>query len=812
MSQLQQWLRRYSLRVQMGVVFWLVTLIALLFLALFYGRLTYSALIGRENQTLYAAASRTANGVDGFIEASLEAIRTEATLPTIVEYASLLPDQRAGSEEEVVAAETLEMLHNKDLIHIASYAILDANGRNLLDTHLANIGRDEQEAEYFRRALLTGLPYVSSVYFSQPAGEVNFYFSSPIRNPIGQIVGVLRVQYSAAILQVLVAESYGLAGENSYAVLLDENMMWLANDVDPTWLFKTVIRLNADLIARLQADGRLPNVPPDQLAANLPEFHRGLQNAANTPFFMTRMSANGGQNQAAVVLLETQPWVVVYVQPVDMFLAPIENLMQLTLLWTGLLLLLFILTAVVVSRWLTTPIVHLTAVAEKITAGDLTAQAQVTSGDEIGRLSLAFNEMTSQLRQTLEGLERREDALEAANARLETALLELQEAQEQIIQQERVTAVGQLAAGIAHDFNNIMMTIILSADMMLRSADLPPNMREKIMMVREQGQRAADLTQQILDFSRRSMMKRQDIDLRPFLRETHHLLKRTLPENIQLWLEMASESYIVNADASRLQQVALNLAINARNAMPDGGELHITLEKVSAEAGWIRPFPEMKGDEWVRLSVRDTGTGIAEDVLKHIFEPFFTTRAPLGSGLGLSQVDGIVRQLDGFIDVQTEVGIGTTFHIYLPAVPTASAKTAVAAQENLFYGHNETILLVEDDPHIRDSLHMTLEALNYRVLLAANGRKALLLYRQNAPQIDLVLTDLVMPEMGGEELLRILKAEYPAVKAVILTGYPLNEQPIDAWLAAEFVLYQKPITLEKLSRVLAQTLQPAAQK
>jgi CheY-like chemotaxis protein len=220
----------------------------------------------------------------------------------------------------------------------------------------------------------------------------------------------------------------------------------------------------------------------------------------------------------------------------------------------------------------------------------------------------------------------------------------------------------------------------------------------------------------------------------------------------------------------------------------------------------------MKGNEWVRLSVRDTGTGIAEDVLKHIFEPFFTTRAPLGSGLGLSQVDGIVRQLDGFIDVQTEVGIGTTFHIYLPAVLTASDKTAAAAQENLLYGHNETILLVEDDPHIRDSLHMTLEALNYRVLLAENGRKALQLYRQNAPQIDLVVTDVVMPQMGGEELLLILKEEYPAVKAVILTGYPLSEQPIDARLAAEFVLYQKPITLEKLSRVLAQTLQKEAQK
>ncbi len=806
MNRLQRWVRRYSLRAQMVAAFWFVALVALLFLAFFYIRLTQEALIEQGNQSLFAAASRTANGVDAFINANLDAIRTEATLPSIVGYAALPAEQRSGSEEELVAANTLERLRNKDLFYIESYAILDTNGRNLLDSDSTKVGQEEGEQEYFRKPLITGLPYASPVKFAQSVGGVNFYFSNPIRNHIGQIVGVLRMQYSVAILQQLVADSQRLVGQDSFAILLDENTVRLANDIAPDEIFKTVIPLDDEQIETLQANGRLPNLAPDQLATDLPELYEGLQNAANEPFFTTRIQANSGLNQAAVVQLETQPWWVVYVQPRELFLIPIQQFMQLIGLWTLLLMVLFILTGFIVSRWLTAPIVHLTAVAEQITAGDLTAQAQVTSGDEIGRLASAFNEMTAQLRQTLQGLERREDALEVTNVHLEAALVELKEAQEQIIQQERTAAVGQLAAGIAHDFNNIMMTIILSADTMLQASDLTPDARDKIIMMRKQGQRAADLTQQILDFSRRSMMKRKHVDLRPFLREIYILLKRTMPENIQLWLEMTSDACIVNADLSRLQQVVLNLAINARNAMLDGGELHLMLEKVSVQDGWQRPFPEMEGDDWVRLRVHDTGTGIPEDVLKHIFEPFYTTRAPLGSGLGLSQVDGIVRQLDGFIDVQTEVGIGTTFTVYLPAVATLS-KTAVTAQDDLVFGQNETILLVEDDPHIRDSLRMTLESLNYTVLTAANGRKALQLYQQNAQQIDLVLTDLVMPEMGGEELLTTLKQDYPFLKAVVLSGYPLSEQSAGGKLIEDFVLYQKPITLEKLSQVVAQALQ-----
>ena len=806
MKLFQKRVRRYSLRVQMVAAFWFVTLFALLFLTFFYIRLTRSALIDQGNQSLFAAASRTANGVDAFINSNLDAIRTEATLPSIVDYAALPADQKRASEEELVAANTLERLRNKDLFYIESYAILDANGRNWLDSDSTKTGQEEGAQEYFRRPLITGLPYVSPVLFAQSVGGVNFYFSTPIRNHIGQIVGVLRVQYSVAILQQLVADSQRLVGEDSFAILLDENTVRLANDIAPGEIFKTVIALDDAQIVVLQTNGRLPNLPPDELSTDLPELYEGLQNAASNPFFATRIQTSSGLNQAAVVMLETQPWWVVYIQPQELFLIPIQQFMQIIGLWTLLLMVLFILTGIVMSRWLTTPIVHLTAVAEQITAGDLTAQAQVTSGDEIGRLAIAFNEMTAQLRHTLQGLERREEALEETNAQLETALVGLKEAQEQIIQQERTAAVGQLAAGIAHDFNNIMMTIILSADMMLQSNNLAPNVREKITMVRTQGQRAADLTQQILDFSRRSMMKRQNVDLRPFLREIHNLLKRTMPENIQLWLELTSDSCIVNVDLSRLQQVVLNLAINARNAMPDGGELHIVLEKVSVQRGWQRPFPQMEGEKWVQLSVRDTGTGIAEDVLVHIFEPFYTTRAPLGSGLGLSQVDGIVRQLDGFIEVQTEVGSGTTFIIYLPLVAT-SPKTAVAVQNDLVSGHAETILLVEDDPHIRDSLRMTLESLNYSVLTAVNGRKALQLYQQNPGQIDLVLTDLVMPEMGGEELLTTLKQQYPSLKAVVLSGYPLSEQLAGMQLMEDFVIYPKPITLEKLSQVVAHALQ-----
>jgi len=453
---------------------------------------------------------------------------------------------------------------------------------------------------------------------------------------------------------------------------------------------------------------------------------------------------------------------------------------------------------------LTRPILELTAVTERIAAGDLSAQAEVSADDETGRLAIAFNNMTSQLRLTLEGLEAREEALQESNEQLESALIELQETQAQMVQQERIAAVGQLAAGIAHDFNNIMATVILYSDLLLKTGDLAKKEEKRIKLIREQGQRAADLTQQILDFSRKSIMQRQDLDFWYFLVDMRSLLVRTLPENIRFSMISEGDRFMINADPTRIQQVVLNLVLNARNAMPDGGELCIKLSDVPQE---IDALPlEIETGDWVCLAISDTGKGISDEVLARIFEPFFTTRAPMGSGLGLSQVDGIIKQHGGRIDVKTAVGEGTTFLVYLPILPDERSETTVSYPENLTSGHGETILLVEDDALIRDALSHSLHSLNYQVLCAENGRSALRIHQENRDKIDLVVSDLVMPEMGGKALLEALKRKDPSLKTVIITGYPLAEQESDLQTLGVVDWCQKPVNLEELSQVIAKAL------
>jgi two-component system cell cycle sensor histidine kinase/response regulator CckA len=384
------------------------------------------------------------------------------------------------------------------------------------------------------------------------------------------------------------------------------------------------------------------------------------------------------------------------------------------------------------------------------------------------------------------------------------------EIQQRAQQQERLAAVGQLAAGIAHDFNNIMATIVLYAQMTVRMKELPTTVRERMGMINGQAQHATRLIQQILDFSRRAVLERRPLDLLPLVKEQVKLLERTLPEHIEIELVYGPDEdaapLLVNADPTRMQQMMTNLALNARDAMPEGGILRIGLERIWIEKRKAAPLPEMKAGEWVQIMVSDTGTGIPSDVLPHIYEPFFTTRAPLGSGLGLAQVHGIVAQHGGHIDVASQVGEGTTFTIYLPAMPIHQLETSPHRTEHLIQGEGQTILVVEDNAAARQALMDSLELLNYQVREAANGQEALAVLERHSENITLVLSDVVMPGMGGAALFHTLREKYPAVRVVLLTGHPmegtlkdLRAQGLHGWLF-------KPPSLEQLAEVIAQVL------
>jgi two-component system, cell cycle sensor histidine kinase and response regulator CckA len=408
-----------------------------------------------------------------------------------------------------------------------------------------------------------------------------------------------------------------------------------------------------------------------------------------------------------------------------------------------------------------------------------------------------------------------EEALQASHDRLEETIAELQLAQAQLVQHERLAAVGQLAAGIAHDFNNILAVITLYVELSLHNPNLPPALQDRLEVVNRQTKRAAHLVQQILDFSRRAVLQTRSLALVLFLQEQVELWRRTIPESIKIYLQdETTRECVIHADPTRLQQLFTNLVLNARDAMPQGGELYLSLKQFRLENEDTAPLPDMVAGDWVELSVSDTGTGIPAATLSHIFEPFFTTKEPgLGSGLGLAQVYGIVKQHLGHIAVQTEEGRGTTFTIYLPALVTALPRATAVTPPAPLQGHGETILIVEDNEVLREALASTLAMLNYRVLTAADGRQALAILEGQAgsepeaePAVALVLCDLVMPEMGGAALFQALRQRDLTVPFMILTGHPMVSelQALQAQGLAGWLL--KPIGAEELAAAVARAL------
>lgn len=374
-------------------------------------------------------------------------------------------------------------------------------------------------------------------------------------------------------------------------------------------------------------------------------------------------------------------------------------------------------------------------------------------------------------------------------------------AQEHLQTQQRQATIGQLAAGIAHDFNNILAVITLYSQM-LTNTITEPKLARYLKTIHQQAGRGAGLVSQLLDFSRRSLIECRPLNIVSFLYEVCDLLKHTLPDNITLDFRYPSDSLYVNVDPTRLQQVFMNLAINARDAMPDGGSLSIEVSQQASYRLLSQSKPSEIPGPWLRITVSDTGCGMPEEVQKRLFEPFFTTKPPdRGTGLGLAQVHGIIHQFNGQIDVQSRLGAGTAFSIYLPQhdvvqdIPCAPSVTAAHTDSTL----DKAILIVEDDLGVRDALDSILRSLGYQhILLAEDGRSALRIVRHAASTVDLVISDIVMPEMGGLELHQVLREEFPFIKMILSTGYPLDDD--GQLLRAGIVDWvQKPFTIEEIA-------------
>jgi PAS domain S-box-containing protein len=712
-----------------------------------------------------------------------------------------------------------------------------------------------------------GLPHVSGLEPISPGSKgLVLTFSSVVRDPELQPVGVLRLKFYAQILQRVIARDTALLGPGAFLVLVDRDGQYLAHGLDA------------------RSVGR--NVMLDS-----PELSRGLNELSSAPMFTTHLdlTAHGGgrEQKVAGTKIQRQDWRVGVVRPNAAFMAPVqEQLRSAGLVALGVAVF-AVLAAVFFGTRVAAPILRLTESAERVAAGDLETQAKISGPHEVQALARAFNLMTGQVRETLEGLlveigdrtraegaarESEErvrvfvenaldvilvldrdghvlyaspsieqllgrtatdvigknwfdwvvpDDLEGARARLQQAIRQNQpvraqmrflhvdgkeryvelvgrpafdirgvggvivnvrdasdrvraereraELEERLTQARKMEAIGHLAGGVAHDFNNLLTPIIGYTELVRSSVPENDRIYKDLAVVLEAAEGARQLVRQLLAFGRKQVEMRP-LDLAEQVRRIEKILRAMIPESVELVLRLPPAPIVIRADATQLQQVVLNLVVNAQDAMSgSGGQLLVSVTR--SERPRRDAELELEAGSYGVLSVSDSGHGMDEETRSRLFEPFFTTKERgKGTGLGLATVYGIAKQHRGGIAVESEKGRGATFRVYFPCTQEGVEKNSeqAAAKQS---GRGETVLVAEDDPSVRTLVKSVLERNGYRVLTAVNGLDALSLARNERGHIDLLLSDVIMPGMNGRALRDELVVLYPGLRVLFMSGY-----------------------------------------
>jgi two-component system, cell cycle sensor histidine kinase and response regulator CckA len=379
--------------------------------------------------------------------------------------------------------------------------------------------------------------------------------------------------------------------------------------------------------------------------------------------------------------------------------------------------------------------------------------------------------------------------------------------EKQLAQSQKFEAIGQLAGGIAHDFNNMIGAIIGWADLGMEETEGGARLHRHFEKVRQQADRAASLTRQLLAFARRQVLEPRSIDLNQTITETLSLLEKVLGSNIEIKTKLARDLPVVRADPTQIEQVVMNLCINARDAMPEGGALLIETQRVSFDQQFCDAQPFARPGYYCMVCITDTGTGMDAATLDRIFEPFFTTKEMgKGTGLGLATVYGIVRQHGGFSHVYSEVGVGTTFRVYLPMTPAMAAQAEKEADSRPVKGGSETILIAEDHEGLREIARETLANQGYRVLLVSDGERALREFQANRDRIDLVILDVVLPKISGPEVYARILAEKPETPVLFATGYSADMAMLQKIQDQNLPVLQKPYSPRDLAGKVRETL------
>ena len=423
-------------------------------------------------------------------------------------------------------------------------------------------------------------------------------------------------------------------------------------------------------------------------------------------------------------------------------------------------------------------------------------------------------ERTAEIKSLNSGLEHhvseRTAQLVAANQDLEREVAERKSAEEQLRQAQKMEAVGKLAGGVAHDFNNLLTAINGHSDMAMRRLQQDDPLYDKLEKIKKAGERAASLTHQLLAFSRKQILQPKVLDLNQVVFEMNKMLQPLIGEDIDLFTKLKPDLGMVKADPGQLEQVLMNLSVNARDAMPMGGKLTIETANVYLDEEYAGHHFAISPGWYVMLAVSDSGSGMDAETREQIFDPFFTTKeVGKGTGLGLSTVYGIVKQSGGNIWVYSELGRGTTFKVYLPCVDRSAEEPELTANYNTSSGGNETVLLVEDEEMVREMAKEILEESGYQVLEAKHGHEALLIAEQYRGHIHLMLSDVVMPQMSGRELAEHFAPLRKDMKVLYMSGYTDDAIVHHGVLDEGTAFIEKPFTPNALAHKVRETLNTA---
>jgi signal transduction histidine kinase len=489
-----------------------------------------------------------------------------------------------------------------------------------------------------------------------------------------------------------------------------------------------------------------------------------------------------GRRRALGAAVPGTPWVLVLELAESKVLEPATRFMTRTMLIAAALLIAGFMGIWLIIRRLTLPLGQLTEAADAISRGDYSRRVRFHRDNELGTLATAFNVMAERVEET--------------HRRLEDKISELRSTQEQFAHAQRMEAVGRLAGGVAHDFNNLLTVILGETELALKAPEENPELA--LTEIRRAGERAAVLTRQLLAFSRRQLVEPVVFSVNEMVLDLEKMLTRLIGEDITLVTKSAAEIPTVRADRGQIEQVLVNLVVNSRDAMPKGGRITIESFTVRLDATYAQSRSDVVPGDYVMISVSDTGHGMTADIQSHLFEPFFTTKdRSRGTGLGLATSYGIVKQSGGHIAAYSEPGVGTTMRVYLPCVhqlPDARPK-----MEDSMPRGSETILLVEDDLPVRATAARILTNQGYRIIEAGDAAIALEILEKNGDPIQLMITDVVLPGLGGRELAEQVAVRRPDIRILYVSGYTDDVILQHRLVERDVTLLQKPFTASALS-------------